>query len=152
MHYNINCLTEEKKKYFMSKALEHAQKYSEDPNTKVGVIICDKKGFLVSYGYNNMPERSTRPFSWEREGNFLETKYPFVIHAEMRALCKPYIDFKNCILFTTLFPCNECAKLIVQSGISKVYYLSDKYADTDSTKAAKLLFDACEIEYEQITP
>lgn len=143
-------ISEEKKKYYMAKALEHAQKYSDDPNTKVGVIVCDRNGDLLSYGYNNMPERSSKPFTWNREGKLLETKYPFVIHAEMRALCRPFVTFKNAIIFTTLFPCNECAKLIVQIGISKVYYLSDKYADTDGVKAAKMLFAACDIPYEKV--
>jgi dCMP deaminase len=77
---------------------------------------------------------------WEREGAFLDTKYPFVCHAELNAILNCNTDLHGCTLYVTLFPCNECAKAIIQSGIRRVVYLENKYAGTDSITASEMMF------------
>ena len=90
-------------------------------------------------------------FPWAREGAFLDTKYAYVVHAELNAiLSNPGISLKNCRIYVPLFPCNECCKAIIQSGIRKVFYLSDKYAATDGVKASKRMMDAAGVEYSQL--
>lgn len=140
-------------KKYMDLAEEYAEKYSEDPNTKVGCTLVCTDGTTV-LGCNNMPEKAKVKFPWERTGDFLKTKYPFVIHAEMNAIanCVKNSDFISPVdakVYVTLFPCSNCAKLLISAGIKKVYYKDDKYKDTDDVKASKMLFDACGIEYEQ---
>jgi len=125
---------------WMSIAQEEAC-YSNDPNTKVGAAIYNPLGTIISFGHNKYPNNSKDgSYSWERQGNYLDTKYPYVCHAEMNAIAKAHRDLSGCTIYTTLFPCNECAKLIIQSGITEVVYADDKYADTDSVKAAKIMF------------
>lgn len=135
-------------KKYMERAEYLAEQYSEDPNTKVGCAI-ENNNCLIATGWNNMPERSNIKFPWAREGATLKTKYPFVVHAEMRAITSCCQSLHNSTVYVTLFPCSNCAKLIVQSGVKKVYYKDDKYKDTEDVKAAKMLFDACGVNYEQ---
>ena len=90
-------------------------------------------------------------FPWERSGE--ETKYPYVVHAELNAILNANgRDLRNSKLYVALFPCNECAKAIIQSGVREVYYLSDKYADTPATKASKRMMDAAGVRYIQLKP
>lgn len=124
--------------YFMAIALLSANTRSKDPNTKVGACIVNPKKRIVGTGYNGMPKGKDHAFSWEREGE--ETKYKYVVHAELNAILNSTQDLEGCILYATLFPCSECAKAIVQAGIWKVYYLSDKYNDTEDNKASKKIF------------
>ena len=124
--------------YFMGVASLAAMR-SKDPSTQVGACIVDNENRILSTGYNGFPSGcSDDDFPWDREGGFSETKYPFVVHAELNAILNAH--GKNLVgakLYVALFPCNECAKAIIQSGIREVVYLSDKYADTPSTLASK---------------
>ena len=92
-------------------------------------------------------------FPWDREGVTLNTKYPYVCHAEMNAILNyrgSKKDLENAKLYVDLFPCNECAKIIIQSGIKEVVYLSDKYANSDNNIASRKLFDECKVKYSKI--
>lgn len=146
--------------YFMGIALL-AAKRSKDPNTQVGACIVSgtsgdgtNANTILSVGYNGLPMGcSDDDFPWERTGDFLDTKYPFVVHAELNAILnargKSLVDSK---IYVALFPCNECCKAIIQCGIKEVIYLSDKYAHTDSVKASKKMFESAGITLTQITP
>lgn len=131
--------------YFMQVA-ELAAKRSKDPNTQVGACIV-KNRIIIGTGYNGFPKGcSDDIFPWIREG--ADNKYLYVVHAELNAILNSgNNDLNGGTLYVTLFPCNECAKAIIQSGITEVKYKSDKYADTPSTKAAKLMFDAAGVRY-----
>ena len=130
---------------------------SKDPSTQVGACIVNDEQKIVGIGYNGFPKNcSDDSLPWSREssdGSILSTKYPFVCHAEMNAILnKNEANLKNSTIYTTLFPCNECSKLIIQSGIKRVIYLSDKYSDTDQNKAAKLMFKMANIDFNQYLP
>jgi len=137
--------------YFMGLALLSAQR-SKDPNTQVGACIVNDKNKIVGAGYNGLPIGChDDEFSWSKEGEFLDTKYPFVCHAELNAILNNIgMDLKGCTIYTALFPCNECTKAIIQSGISTVVYLSDKYAQSDSARASKLMLDKAGIAYRKV--
>lgn len=136
--------------YFMGLANISAMR-SKDPSTKVGACIIDDSRRVVSLGYNGFPnDCKDHDFPWNREGDYSETKYPFVVHAELNAILNSRIPLKGCTLYVSLFPCNECAKAIIQSGIRKIVYECDKYADTDSVKASKRMLEAANVEYEQL--
>lgn len=124
--------------YFISIALVSAMR-SKDPNTQVGACIVDTENKIVSIGYNGLPHGcSDDVFPWGKEGSFLQSKYAFSCHAELNAILNSSRqNLKGCSVYTTLFPCNECTKAIIQSGIKEIVYLSDKYADTDIVKASK---------------
>lgn len=124
--------------YFMGVALLAAQR-SKDPSTQVGACIVDPRKKVVGVGYNGFPTGcSDDDLPWAREGAFLDTKYPYVCHAELNAVLNSINgDLHNCTIYVALFPCNECAKVIIQSGIREVVYLSDKYAETDGVKASR---------------
>lgn len=128
--------------YFMGVALLSAQR-SKDPNTQVGACIVNDKNKIVGAGYNGLPIGcDDNEFPWEKQGDFLQTKYPYICHAELNAILNNIgMDLHGCKIYTALFPCNECAKAIIQSGIAEVIYLSDKYAGTDTAKASKLMLD-----------
>ena len=139
--------------YFMSMAKLTAGR-SKDPNTQVGACIVSSDNRVLSCGYNGAPNNfDDDKFPWDREGKPLETKYMFVCHAEANAIdnfrgCKK--EFEGARIYVDLFPCNECAKKIIQSGIKEVVYLSDKYKDTDSIIASKLMFDTCGVKYYKL--
>ena len=139
--------------YFMAIAKLSAMR-SKDPHTQVGACIVDTNNRILSIGYNGTPNGFDDDlFYWNREGNNLETKYPYVCHAELNAILNyrgNRLDLKDSKIYVDLFPCNECAKAIIQSGINEVIYLSDKYRDTDSNKASRLLFDKCGVTYRKI--
>ena len=138
--------------YFMGIALLSAKR-SKDPNTQVGACIVNEEKKIVGVGYNGLPQGcSDDEFPWKREGNFLETKYPFVCHAEMNAILNSIKSLKNCILYVDLFPCHECSKSIIQSGIREVIYLSDKYNGSDSNIASKKLLNAAGIKFTKLIP
>ena len=141
--------------YFMGIAKLSAMR-SKDPNTQVGACIVTHDNRILSTGYNGTPNGiDDKEFRWGREGAPLETKYLFVCHAEMNAILNfrgNKREFENAKIYVDLFPCNECAKLIIQSGIKEVIYLSDKYADLDSYKASKMLFDSCGVKYRKLSP
>ncbi len=137
--------------YFMGVALLSAKR-SKDPNTQVGACIVNDKNKIVGAGYNGLPIGcSDDEFSWSKEGEFLDTKYPFVCHAELNAILNNIgMDLKGCTIYTALFPCNECTKAIIQSGISTVVYLSDKYEQSDSARASKLMLEKAGITYRKV--
>ena len=139
--------------YFMAIAKLSAMR-SKDPSTQVGACIVDKNNRILSIGYNGAPNGYNDDiFPWDREGNELETKYPYVVHAERNAILNyrgSRKDFEGAKIYVDLFPCNECAKEIIQAGISEVIYLSDKYANTNSVIASKRLFDACGVSYHEL--
>lgn len=139
--------------YFMSIAKLSSMR-SKDPNTQVGACIVASDNRILSIGYNGAPNGySDDNFPWDREGTPLETKYLFVCHAEMNAILNyqgSRKDLEGAKIYVDLFPCNECAKLIIQSGIKEVLYICDKYADTDGVKASKNLFDTCSVKYRKL--
>ncbi len=134
--------------YFMGVALLAARR-SKDPSTQVGACIVNKENKILSVGYNGMPIGcSDDEFPWEREGDPLETKYPYVCHAELNAILNNVgFNLAGCKIYVPLFPCNECSKAIIQSGIREVIYISDKYAATDSVKASKKMMDHAGVNY-----
>ncbi len=134
--------------YFMGIALLSAQR-SKDNSTQVGACIVNDEKKIVSVGYNGMPTGCLDDeMPWERTGdNALDTKYPFVCHAELNAILNSSIHGVNgATLYVTLFPCNECAKAIIQCGIKRVVYLDNKYADTDGVKASAMMLEKCGVE------
>lgn len=126
-------------------------KRSKDPSTQVGCCIVDHNNKIVAVGYNGMPQGlSDDEFPWGREGDFLNTKYAYVCHAELNAILNSTVSsLEKCTLYTTLFPCNECTKSIIQKGIKSIIYLSDKYADTDVVKVSKLMMDSAGVKYDK---
>lgn len=127
--------------YFMGIALLSAQR-SKDNHTQVGACLVNKEHKIVSVGYNGMPTGCRDDdMPWERKGSFLETKYPFVCHAELNAILNRSAgSLQGCTLYVTLFPCNECAKAIIQSGIREIVYYDNKYAESDATEASRRMF------------
>lgn len=136
--------------YFMGLALLSAMR-SKDPNSQVGACIVNKDNKIVSVGYNGAPigYDDDKDMIWEREGDFLNTKYAYVCHSELNAILNAQNSVKDCKLYVTLFPCNECAKALIQAGIKEVIYLSDKYNGTESNIASKKMLDTCKIKYKQ---
>ena len=135
--------------YFMSIAKISALR-SKDPKTQVGACIVDSENKIISLGYNGFPVGvSDDDFPWGRDGLLSETKHGYVCHAEANAIlnCMPH-PLKGCTIYVTLFPCNECAKLLIQAGITKVVYYYIKEGK-QQTIAAKKMFDYVGIKYEQ---
>lgn len=131
--------------YHMLLALVAAQR-SPDPNTQVGACIVDKSNRILGLGYNGFPRGiSTQQFPWNREGPPLETKYPYVVHAEKNAIYNANKSVIGSKLYVTHFPCNECAKDIIQAGIKEIHYLSNPYKDEWSTKASDKMFQVLDI-------
>ena len=140
--------------YFMAVALLSAER-SKDPNTQVGACIANDQNKIVGVGYNGFPIGcSDDELPWNRHGDFLATKYPYVCHAELNAVLNAIsTDLRGCRIYVGLFPCNECTKVIIQSGISEIVYLSDKYQQTDQVRASKRMLDlAAHISYRQFVP
>ena len=137
--------------YFMGIAML-AAKRSKDPSTQVGACIVSPDNIIISTGYNGMPKGcSDDEFPWGREG--AETKYPFVVHAELNAILNANgRDLRGSRIYVALFPCNECAKAIIQSGVKEVLYLSDKYANTPSVQASKRMLTAAGVTFRQLNP
>ena len=132
--------------YFMGIAML-AAKRSKDPSTQVGACIVSEDNIIISAGYNGMPKGcSDDEFPWNREGE--ETKYPYVVHAELNAILNSNgRDLRGSRIYVALFPCNECAKAIIQSGIKEVIYLSDKYTGTMGNMASKRMLMAAGVNF-----
>ena len=137
--------------YFMGVALLSAKR-SKDPSTQVGACIVNDKNKIVGAGYNGLPlVCNDDDFPWNKEGEFLDTKYPYICHAELNAILNNIgMDLKGCKIYTALFPCNECSKAIIQSGIKEVIYLSDKYHGNDIFKASKIMLDTAGVKYRKV--
>ena len=137
--------------YFMGVALLSAKR-SKDPSTQVGACIVNTKNKIVGAGYNGLPAGcDDNEFPWSKQGAFLDTKYPYVCHAELNAILNNIgMDLHGCRIYTALFPCNECAKAIIQSGITEVIYLSDKYDGTDASLASKKMLQTAGVQFRKV--
>lgn len=137
--------------YFMAVAAL-AAKRSKDPNTQVGACIVNQQNKILSTGYNGFPLGcSDDEFPWQREGDFSATKYAFVCHAELNAILNNSgQSLQGCRIYVVLFPCNECAKAIIQAGIKEVVYLSDKYANAPNMQASRKMLKAAGVKMRQL--
>ncbi len=138
--------------YFMGIAVLSSYR-SKDPNTQVGACIVNNNNRIMSMGYNGFPAGcSDDEFPWERQGDQYNTKYAYVCHAELNAIlnCRG-ANLENSRIYVALFPCNECAKAIIQSGIKEVVYLSDKYADTPGTLASKRMLTSAGVKLTKLS-
>ncbi|MBQ1962079.1 MAG: dCMP deaminase family protein [Clostridia bacterium] len=138
--------------YFMGIALLSSMR-SKDPSTQVGACIVDGDKRIRSMGYNGMPRCcSDEEYPWGR-GDGLDSKYLYVCHAELNAILNSNNgSVRGCTCYTTLFPCNECAKALIQAGVAEVVYMSDKYAESDSVRASKRMFDSAGVKYREYIP
>ena len=135
--------------YFMGIAMLSAER-SKDPSTIVGACIVSQDNRILSMGYNGAPRGlHDDKMYWQREGEFLDTKYAYVCHAELNAILNYRGDLTGSKVYVKLFPCNECAKAIIQAGIKEVIYKEDKYANADNVIASKALFVACGVKYTE---
>ena len=139
--------------YFMAVAILAGMR-SKDPSTQVGACVANEQNKIVGVGYNGFPWGcSDDELPWDREGTYLDTKYPYVCHAELNAVLNSIsTDLRGCRIYVALFPCNECTKVIIQSGIREIIFLSDKYQYTDSVKASKIMLDRADIPCRQFIP
>ena len=123
---------------------------SKDPSTQVGAVVVDQNNVVLGLGYNGLPRGiDNEALTWEREGDFLNTKYAYVCHAEENAIYNANGPTRGGTIFSTLFPCNECAKTLIQNGIIEVVYEDDKYHDSDVFIASRRLLDAAKITYRE---
>ena len=138
--------------YFMGIALLSSMR-SKDPSTQVGACIVDGDKRIRSMGYNGMPRCcSDEEYPWGR-GEGLDSKYLYVCQAELNAILNSNNgSVRGCTCYTTLFPCNECAKALIQAGVAEVVYMSDKYAESDSVRASKRMFDSAGVKYREYIP
>lgn len=139
--------------YFMGVAQLSGMR-SKDPSTQVGACIVSSDNKILSMGYNGFPMGcSDEDFPWSREGEELDTKYPFVTHGELNAILNYRGgSLEGTKLYVSLFPCNECAKAIIQAGIRTVVYNSDKYEGSVANRASKRMFDAAGVAYIPYSP
>ena len=136
--------------YFMGVAILSAQR-SKDPSTQVGACIASNENKVITMGYNGMPSGiNDEDLPWSRNAvSPFDNKYFYVCHAEFNAILNSNAPVKGCRLYVTLFPCNECTKAVIQSGIKEIIYLEDKYADTDSIRASKRMLYLANIKYRK---
>ena len=139
--------------YFMGVSLLAADR-SKDPSTQVGACIVSTDNRILSTGYNGFPQGcSDDDFPWNRDESVGETKYNFVVHAELNAILnaggKSLVGSR---IFVSLFPCHECAKAIIQAGVKEVVYLSDKYNGTPSDNASKRMLNSAGVKLTKIKP
>lgn len=129
-----------------------AAKRSKDPSTQVGACIVDEHNIILSTGYNGLPIGcSDDEYSWEREGD--DTKYQYVVHAELNTILNATgKSLRGAKIYVSLFPCNECAKAIIQSGITEVIFLSDKYAHTSSTRTSRRMLASAGVSTRRLIP
>ncbi len=139
--------------YFMGVAILSGMR-SKDPSSQVGACIVSEDNKILSMGYNGFPKGcSDDEFPWAREGEDLETKYLYVTHSELNAILNYRGgSLEGAKLYVSLFPCNECAKAIIQAGIKTIVYACDKYADTPSVIASKRMLDRAGVRYYQYSP
>ena len=137
--------------YFMGVAKLSAKR-SKDPNTQVGCCIVNQDKRIVAVGYNGLPKNCIdEDYPWaNRVGDLHETKYAYVVHAELNAILNATTPLKGCTLYVTLYPCNECVKSIIQSGISEVIFEDNKYEGANFDLAAKKMLQSANIKIRQI--
>lgn len=123
---------------------------SKDPNTQAGAVLVDEKNIVVGLGYNGFPRGiSNDDLPWDRKGDFCQTKYAYIVHAEENAIYNANANTKDCKLYCTLFPCNECTKTIIQNGIKEIVYENDKYHNDDAWVASRKMLDLAGVTYRQ---
>ncbi len=128
-----------------------SSKRSKDPATQVGCCIVSSDKKIIGIGYNGFPMPiDDDDLSWEREGEYLNTKYPYVVHAEANAILNSTRSLNGATVYVTLFPCNECTKLLIQSGINKIIYMDDSKHDEKETKASRKMLELANIPYVQM--
>ena len=140
--------------YFMAVAFLSAMR-SKDPNTQVGACIVDTEKSIIGIGYNGFPRGcSDEHLPWARSADCdLHKKYPYVVHAEVNAILnKCSANVRGATIYVALFPCNECSKVIIQSGIREVVYLNDIYHDTDACRASRIMFKMAGVKLRQYRP
>lgn len=126
---------------------------SKDPSTQVGACVVNDQNIIVGLGYNGFPRGCHDDnLPWKRDGNTMDVKYTYVVHAEANAIMNANSSVKGCRIYVDLFPCNECAKIIIQSGISEVVYAEDKYASVDIFKASRKMFKTAGIKLRKYVP
>lgn len=136
--------------YFMGVAYLSAQR-SKDPSTQVGACIVNEENRIVSIGYNGLPSGcNDEDFPWERDGELAKTKYPYVVHAELNAILNTTVNIKGCSIYVTHFPCNECAKAVIQSGIVEIVYASDKHAEMLTTTISRKMLETAGVAMRKI--
>lgn len=137
--------------YFMGIAHLSAMR-SKDPSTQVGAVIVDELNKVVSIGYNGLPHGcDDNEFPWQKEGSVYESKYAYVVHAELNAILNSPRPVRGCRLYVSLFPCNECAKAIIQAGIQEIIYEQDIYAETEAVLASKRMLKSAGVQLRQRT-
>ncbi|ALD66664.1 deoxycytidylate deaminase [Spiroplasma cantharicola] len=133
--------------YFLAMVQLNAMR-SKDPSTQVGCVIVNDLKQVVSTGYNGLPRGlNDDNYPWSREGELEKTKYPYIVHAELNAILSSKESVRGCEIYTSLFPCNECTKSIIQSGIKKIVYSSDKYEGNIENKIAKKMLNEAKVEF-----
>lgn len=136
--------------YFMGVAKLSARR-SKDPNTQVGACIINQDKRIIGIGYNGLPWGcDDDEFPWGNQGSLIETKYPYVVHAEANAILNATTSLKDAILYVSLFPCHECMKLIIQSGIKEIVYEDNKYEGTESNRASVKMAKSANIKLRKI--
>ena len=137
--------------YFMGVAKLSSLR-SKDPSTQVGCCIVNENKKIVAVGYNGMPLGcNDNDFPWSvKEGSLENTKYAYVVHAELNAILNSTQQLKGCTIYVSLFPCNECSKAIIQSGIKEIVYADDKYFGTPSFIASRRMLEASGVKVRQI--
>ena len=126
---------------------------SKDPNTQTGACIVSQKNIIISFGYNGFPRGCNDDvLPWDREGEFAKTKYPYVVHAEENAVLNAPCSTEGAKMYCSLFPCNECTKVIIQKGIQEIIYESDKYHDAKEYIASRKMLNMAGIKYRQYIP
>jgi dCMP deaminase len=136
--------------YFMGVAVLSSLR-SKDPSTQVGACVASDRNKVLTMGYNGMPIGcNDEVMPWGRDGDdVLNQKYMYVCHAEFNAILNARVSLDGSRIYVTLFPCNECAKAIIQSGIKEVIYIDDKYKDLPMTIASKKMFDLAGVKYRK---
>ncbi len=137
--------------YFMGIALLSAKR-SKDPHTQVGAALVTDDKRIVGIGYNGFPRHIDDDlFPWAPDDKLSESKYAYVVHAEANAILNATRSLENTTLYVTLFPCHECVKLLIQSGVKEIVFFEDKYNNTESDKAAKKMLDAAKMTYRKFS-
>ena len=128
-------------------------KRSKDPNTQNGSCVVNNENIIIGLGYNGFPRWcSDDKLSWKREGNFCDKKYAYVVHSEENAILNANTKVNGAKIYSTLFPCNECTKVIIQSGIKEIIYDNDKYHNDDIWKASRKMLDLAGVKYRKYVP
>ncbi|HCC06641.1 MAG TPA: hypothetical protein DEP72_00550 [Clostridiales bacterium] len=155
-NHKKECMKMMSRETYMNAAYIVSQNFSKDPSTKTGTVIVNKKGEIVGIGWNKFPDQCDESdFTWNREGAYLDTKAPYVVHGEVNACIDALVNNRGMLndysLYVTLYPCEKCAQVVLQSGITSVSAMSYKYYDLDFSKAATNLFESAGTEVNNMS-